>query len=571
MSRPGKNKLSLGDALLQQGKTPQLSASPVVLPVTEIPIVLTLDELRPNPDNPRISRNPRFDDIKASIRARGLDSVPKITRNPNSGNENIYIFSDGGNTRYQILSELWQETEEERFYRIPCLLKPWPGRLHCVIGHLAENEVRGDLMFIEKAFGVRNARAIHEEHLRKSVTQRELMGLLKQGGLPISQTSISQMDNTVQYLYPCIPNLLISGMGRSQAANILALRTDAQKIWNTFSVGLSCEKDFDSVFSEACRRLDDPEAYSFEILRDELIGELLKSLPHPALNYDRWLLELDPKEWSRRQLFGDPPPVADHLRQADMQAALVTEGLVPSVTKNSGQVSVLETQLPVAVIESQEDKEVDLPSNIETQPGMHGAQPTLSTLSTVSDLDKDDIEPLMSASQISPSALNESHRCFPEALSTALSCPSDVLSFARTGLEPVNDIWSVSPVQDDIEHLQDMAFRLAFELAEEMGGADEFEEAKDTAYDAGYRLKHSHTASEFVQILLSLAGNSGNGAPVHTDMLGVWLVGTGRPEEIPVLPDVAMVKFMRLIRVLRRLRELQRDLPVGSEERERHV
>lgn len=574
MSKPGKNKLSLGDALLQQGKTPQLPASPVVLPVAEIPMVLTLDELRPNPDNPRISRNPRFDDIKASIRARGLDSVPKVTRDPNSGNENIYIFSDGGNTRYQILSELWQETEEERFYRIPCLLKPWPGRLHCVIGHLAENEVRGDLMFIEKAFGVRNARAIHEEHLGRSVTQRELMGLLKQGGLPISQTSISQMDNTVQYLYHCIPNLLISGMGRPQATNILALRTDAQKIWNTFSVGLSCEKDFDAVFSEACQRLDDPEAYSFEILRDELIGELLKALPHPALNYDRWLLELDPKERNRRQLFGDPPPVADHLRQADMQAALVSEGLVPSVTKSSGQVSVLETQSPVAVIESQEDEEAALSSKIETQPGMYGAPPTLSTLSTVSDLGKDDIEPLMSVSalQISPSALNESHHCLPEALSTSLSCPPDVLSFARTGLEPVNDIWSVSPVQDDIEHLQDMAFRLAFELAEEMGGADELEEAKDTAYDAGYRLTEFHTASEFVQVLLSLTGNSGsNGAPVHTDMLGVWLVGTGRPEEIPVLPDVAIVKFMRLIRVLRRLRELQRDLPVGSEEREQHV
>ncbi|EQB98920.1 hypothetical protein B738_21530 [Photorhabdus temperata subsp. temperata M1021] len=178
----------------------------------------------------------------------------------------------------------------------------------------------------------------------------------------------------------------------------------------------------------------------------------------------------------------------------------------------------------------------------------------------------------VSALQISPSALNESHHCLPEALSNALSCPPDVLSFARTGLEPVSDIWSVSPVQDDIEHLQDMAFRLAFELAEEMGGADELEEAKDTAYDAGYRLTESHTASEFVQVLLSLAGNSGsNGAPVHTDMLGVWLVGTGRPEEIPVLPDIAIVKFMRLIRVLRRLRELQRDLPVGSEEREQHV
>lgn len=79
-----------------------------------MPMVLTLDQLSPNPDNPRTSRNPRYDDIKASIRSRGLDTVPKVTRDPD-GEPDMYIFSDGGNTRYQILSELWQETGEDRF------------------------------------------------------------------------------------------------------------------------------------------------------------------------------------------------------------------------------------------------------------------------------------------------------------------------------------------------------------------------------------------------------------------------------------------------------------------------
>ena len=79
------------------------------------------EQLQPNPDNPRQGRNPRYEEIKSSIRARGLDSVPKVTKAPGS---EFYIFSDGGNTRYQILSELRQETQDERFFRLHSYLKP---------------------------------------------------------------------------------------------------------------------------------------------------------------------------------------------------------------------------------------------------------------------------------------------------------------------------------------------------------------------------------------------------------------------------------------------------------------
>ncbi|WP_323840515.1 ParB family protein [Photorhabdus africana] len=566
-----KYKTSLSDAILQRGKTPQSLTGTVVLPIAEMPMVLTLDELQPNPDNPRLSRNPRFDDIKASVRARGLDSVPKVTRDPEDSG-NVYIFSDGGNTRYQILCELWKETGEERFFRIPCLFKPWPGRLQCVIGHLAENDVRGDLTFIEKALGVCKASSMHEKCLGRPISQRELTDLLKQEGFPISQTSISQMHNTVQYLYPHMPNLLISGMGRPQAVNILSLRIDAQKTWNSFSSEASCEKDFDSVFGEVCQRFDNPEVYSFDMLRDELIGELIKALPHPALNYDRWLLELDPKERNRRQLFGEPPPIAEHLRDADRQAAEVSEKPVPPVTKSAACVSAGESESHGEVIECLEDKKAEeyeaCPPKIEVQPDVYETRPTLSSeLSTIQD--KEDIAPLMSAplSQTIPSTLSGFNHCLPTPPQTSLltePAPSDGLSFAQTGLEPVSDIWSISPVRDDIEHLQDMAFRLAFELAEEMGGADELEEAKDTACEVGYRLAYSHTASRFIQVLLSLTGNSDNNSESDIDMLGTWFIGSDK--DAPVLSDVAVVKFMRLIRVLRRLRELQRELSIVSTE-----
>ena len=234
--------------------------------------------------------------------------MPKVTRIPES-EPDIYIFSDGGNTRYQILRELWEETGEQRFYRIHVLFKPWPGRLQCVIGHLAENEVRGELTFIEKAQGIHKARMIYEEQLSKSVSMRELSSLLTEQGLPVDASSISRMENALKYLYPWIPDLLESGMGSPQVRALLSLRQDAERIWGQFAVAAENDVDFDRVFGECCGKFNSPELWSMEMFRDELIGDLLKALPHPVLDYDRWLLELDPRERNRRHHFGEPEPV----------------------------------------------------------------------------------------------------------------------------------------------------------------------------------------------------------------------------------------------------------------------
>lgn len=41
-------------------------------PIKETPMVLTLDEMAPYDHNPRTTRNPLYDEIKESIRARVL-------------------------------------------------------------------------------------------------------------------------------------------------------------------------------------------------------------------------------------------------------------------------------------------------------------------------------------------------------------------------------------------------------------------------------------------------------------------------------------------------------------------
>ncbi|EGO2480277.1 hypothetical protein J6212_003896 [Salmonella enterica] len=596
------NMLNLGDALLQGAREPLSAPSVPIMPTSEMPMVLTLDEVAPNPDNPRTTRNPKYDEIKDSIRARGLDTVPKVTKNPDLPGS-PYIFSDGGNTRYAILRELFAETQDERFYRFHVLFKPWPGRLECLVGHLAENDVRGDLTFIDKALGIRKARAIHEETLGRSITLRELSDLLREQGYPIHYSLISRMEHTVEYLYPYMPNLLNSGMGRPQVIELLSLRSVVESVWKQYSretVG-----NLVDVFGDVCRQFDDPELYSSGVFRDELIGNLILALPHPSLNYDRWLIELDPKTQNQRALFGAPEPVPEHLILADHQA-WQSENI-----QNQEVVSREQTLMPEpdncddAELPGQSGNAVSLSSALpsgrpEIQSDISGGPEVLSGEVMPEDDETDDSSFLPSYthgaatgavtagagvtafSQAACSAVagavvtgdgtdfTPGSNIFPfqggdrdaGAAPLLSAIPPSSVAFADTGLEPVSDIWAISVLQDDIEHLQDMAYRLVFETAEAMGCEDSIRE--DNSPDsAGFAV--SPHGNEFVLFLAGLSGQLPN-RQFNMFMFCLNFFGSQSPGDIPVFDDIHVVKIMRLIRVIRRLRELQRQAATGGEE-----
>ncbi|MBA0017777.1 ParB family protein [Xenorhabdus nematophila] len=518
-----RQHLNIGNALLQQGRqaAATLSEQP---PVSEMPMVLTLDQLRPNPDNPRTSRNPRYEDIKASIKVRGLDTVPKVTRDPEG--EDVYIFSDGGNTRYQVLSELWQETGDERFYRVHCLFKPWPGRLQCVIGHLAENELRGDLSFIEKALGISKARAIYEEQKQKRITLRELSAQLNAAGFPVSASHISRMEDTVQYLYPWIPNLLASGLGTPQIRPLLVLRQNAEAVWQQYIFSINPEPavTFDEVFGTCCRKFDALEDWAPEMFLDELIGDLLQVLPHPQLNYDRWVLELDPKENNRRQLFGEQATPVDPV-----------PGPEKPDTPEMDRIRAPDRESNPRIM-SQPVMDMEQASETACDPVDKTPVPAPSSRNTPV------LPPYQPDSSPEP-ALSE-----PEA---------DDLHFARSGLEPVSSVWHISPMQDDIDHLQNMAFRLAFELAEVMGCDRDLLPVSD-ARSAGFCLIDGPDVHPFSCLLHSLTGEMSTDR--HELTLTAVLLGTAGREAVPLLDDSQTVKFLRLLRIIRRLRELQREM-----------
>ncbi|ENH3186590.1 ParB family protein, partial [Escherichia coli] len=482
--------LNLGAAIMQPGR--QASAAGNVVALGETPMILTLDQLRPNPDNPRTTRNPRYDDIKNSIHARGLDTVPKVTRIPDS-EPDVYIFSDGGNTRYQILTELWKETGDPRFYRIHVLFKPWPGRLQCVIGHLAENEVRGELTFIEKAQGIHKARLIYEESLQRQVTIRELATLLTDEGLPVSHTSISRMEHALKYLYPWIPDLMESGLGGPQVRNLLALRQDAERVWGQFALASGTDAEFDSVFGESCRKFNSPELWSLEMFRDELIGDLLQALPHPSLDYDRWLLELDPKERNRRHHFGEPEPVV-------VPPSVRDSGTGQSGTPVSRTRPEATERLPDT--DAEPVPEISAPA---TEPEQHGIARAGKAVSDTDHTEKGGLPSLDKSTDKASSSAEKVLRpeIQPDMYGGELVFSGDAVEAGIAGAAVPSvmtgdtapsgtpDVLPTSVThfaegRDDIEHLQNEAFRLAWELAESAGCAEEIAMDRESDLSAGF-------------------------------------------------------------------------------------
>lgn len=516
-------------------------------PDGEVPMVLTLDQLKPNPDNPRLSRNPKYDDIKASIRTRGLDTVPKITRDPDGGEH--YIFSDGGNTRYQILNELWLETEEERFYRLHCLFKPWSGRLQCVIGHLAENAVRGKMSYIEKALGIQKVRRIYEEQKQKTVSLRELSSLLSTQGLPVHYSGISRMNDTVKYLYPWMPVLLTSGMGAPQIRILLALRQDAESAWHRYEKSTGCppEQAFDDVFGACCHKFDAPDLWSADMFRDELIGDLLQALPHPALNYDRWLLELNPGERHRRDIQGDTSPLPGLTLSRD--TPVILPGSPPSAVAVFSCVSVPDT--PDALPHGGDTK-IDPVRMMSASTG--GKRGQSAERQDVESEGSEDVS--VRGGSAGPAPL------LARADDSPVFTGDEPVDPTSAGLESAHSLWSLSSRQDDIEHLQGMTFHLAFELAERFQCGAHIQSDATGTQAAGYCRAPFAEVSAFSALLLSLA------LPHEASpslMLTRWLTGTPESAGIPVLDDIQVVKLFRLICVLRRLRERQRALPFSDE------
>ncbi|EIX7011461.1 ParB family protein [Providencia stuartii] len=528
-----QHKLSL--ALLKGNPVSSLSSEQKTLVfVSEIPMVLTLDQLRPNPDNPRRRRNPRYEEIKSSIRARGLASVPIVTKEPDSS---VYIFSDGGNTRYQILSELWQETQDERFFRLHVLFKPWPGRLACLIGHLAENEVRGELTFLEKAQGICVARSLYEDVLGKKLSLRAFAQRMTADGLPVSISHISKMEETVSALFPYMPRLLEDGLGRHQIEALLSLRSTLKKITQLFSEHPDTER-LVGCFNETCRYIDEQNYFVLEDFIDELIGQLLRECPLSGFDYDRWLFEL---KVNKGKLLSQPETSSEIKYSSEIDGGQDDE-------------DAFSTVLTEAISENKDDKLSEKPSDnsdgskllfspepvgqiVEIQDDLYGGEPVFSGDIPVcgSHTEKD----------ISDEGVNES--------GISVVSPVDIIT-----PDPLScaGIWPMVAGMEDIEHLQVQAYRTLFKLSRELSSDSDFM-ASSGVNSPGFMTTAENSV---LSIVMRIFTEESASTDTVSSALKQLLTGGTQADNFPVLDDAQFVLWMKLMYILRCLFSLQRAI-----------
>lgn len=518
-------------------------------PVTDTPMVVTLDNLRPYELDPRLTRNPLYDEIKASILERGLDAPPPITRRPGAEH---FIIRNGGNTRLAILRELWSETKDERFFRIPCLFRPWPerGEIVALTGHLAENELHGSLTFIERALGVEKARELYEQESGKSLSQSELARRLSTDGYPIQQSHISRMQDTVRYLLPSIPNVLYNGLGRHQVERLAVLRKATELTWEKYACGKALAVDFETLFHDVLAPFDgQPDTFSVGRVQDELIGQMSE-----LLDIDYNVLELDVDSTEHRQRAVTSPP------QLPVETATVvhTERAAtpsPDATQSNGTAA--------GALEAAPNNDTALPP-----PPVQRAEPGASS-------GEGDPEVRLQGHIVSPADNTERLQTIQhmvaehtgDALPTFTDTALQAIPVQAGGLFPISDVWYIEPGLDSPDRLRIHIAQFAQEIAEQAGLLDCIE-----AIETGIGFTCSAPQADvsppaFGQVVLALlralslphTAASDQGDMRLDDNLGALLLGGGVRDTgvLPRLSDNGLVKLFRLLRLARRLLDLE--------------
>jgi ParB family protein of integrating conjugative element (PFGI_1 class) len=514
------------------------SAAALTDPIADTPMFVTLDQLRPYDHDPRVTRNPAYEDIKASIRERGLDAPPAITRRPGDPH---YIIRNGGNTRLAILRELWSDTKDEQFFRIPCLFRPWPQRGEVVMltGHLAENELRGGLSFIERALGVEKAREFYEQESGQGVSQSELARRLKADGFPLPQSHVSRMQDAVHYLLPAIPNLLYGGLGRHQVERLAVLRKACERTWERRALARNLSVDFSTLFQDVLAQFDaQPDNFSPQRVQDELVGQMAELL---GADYDTLSLEIDDSESRQRALASDPTA------QQSVGPAATPVSLPPPLPPPLSPPSPHGASVPAGTDQAGPagNTERTQPDDERRDERLHGhiasPAPTTDRLQSIQRMVADQMGDAL------PNFEADALRAIP---------------VQAGGLYPITDVWYIEPGLDVPDRLRVHIAQFAREIAEEADVAELIEPSEGSIGFVCGSPSAARALPPFARAVLTLlhalcaASQPADGFD-HArlaDDLAPLLYGGGAS---PRLSDAGLVKLFRVLRLARRLLDLE--------------
>lgn len=548
------NKLFAGN--FDKSKEPVTQLSDPLVPT---PMVLTLDQIRHYELNPRVKKNPIYEEIRTSILKRGFNAVPSVTRRPG---QDFFILRDGFNTRLSILNELWKETKREDFYRFLCQFYPWDKEIKVLTGHLSES-LHGSLTHIERAEGVKNARKIYEEEAGRELSVREIANLLTDDGFPVKYAQVHRYFETIEYLLPFIPQALYSGLGSWQAQKLVALRRQTKAIYQKYKKDEHEESI--QLFENVLAMFDDQvDSINLNRFKDELIGEMSQALDQ---SYNLIALEFEdkaePEENNKVDLSNIEINEAELLSKPLNLMELSDEEIInlpmPQILRTKGP----SNEASVEAIAQKSYDDISFLTNDQTTEPRNDSdngednfdndeQFSFGT-KTDSNIDTNIEVPNAHAQLDSkPLAYTESPKV--EAIKNIIAQASDHIEPpsqpvpATSGFFPVKDIWQITPELEDVSRLQQHIGQLAYEIANEfdLGNAIEL-----TERDLGYMCIKSATNHD--DVLVTMLDDLSQPSKLSAFLLG----NLKQFEHIARLSDESLIKLFRIIRLARKLYELE--------------
>lgn len=535
-------------------------------PIVDTAMVLTLDDMLPWDTNPRTTRNPKYDEIKESIRHRGLDTPPPVTRRPG---EEKFRIRNGGNTRLAIMNELYKETGDDRYFRFNTLFRPWDatrGEIISLTGHLAENDLQGQLLFIERAVGVDKARHLYEEEAGEVVSLRELSRRLKEDGYPVSPSHLSRMQDTIRYLLPAVPGLLYSGLGVDRITKVLALRKTCQVCWDKHIEDSGEPLTFELIFQDVLAQFEgDANEFLLQRFQDELIHQIKAPL---GLGYEAVLLEITQNQDNLRRSLPAP----------EIQSGMHDASGPEESAQQPATTIVVSQELPSTPPVS---TEAQTPHPLKSPPSPPPPPPALSAAERKARLNGHVASPVTTTprvQQVKQQLAAMDGEVLPDFEANALVS----IPVQAGGLHPISDLWYIEREIDTPAELRMHIAQLAREVAASVGAPGEVHDI-DGGIGFGYRhpaeeVEISATAQHTLTLLQSLSGSIAialNLLPQQPDLpqdalsefefaagLGQLLLGQPTTKDQLAsgagrLSDGALVKLFRIIRLSRRLIDLE--------------
>jgi hypothetical protein len=353
----------------------------------------------------------------------------------------------------------------------------------------------------------------------------------------------------VRYLLPTIPNVLYEGLGRHQVEKLAVLRKAAELTWEKYACGKALATDFETLFHDVLAPFDgQPDTFSVGRVQDELIGQMSE-----LLDTDYNVLELDVDSTEHRQRAVSSPPLLP-VEAATVVTTIKTDGAStpqPASTRNHGMaagasgVASTDTTAP--------------PSPGPGAPPGEGGTEACLQAHIVSPADS--TERLQAIQQLVAEHSGEPLPAFADNVLQAIPVQAG-------GLFPISDVWYIEPGLDSPDRLRIHIAQFAHEIAEEAELADCIEAVKAgigftclTTRQGTQPFLFGHTVLALLRALSSHYVAEPSRLDQRDirldDSLGALLLGTDRGDALPRLSDNGLVKLFRLVRLARRLWDLE--------------